>query len=269
MSAKYHHFQIGQAACTVLLEGASQLDVERFVQRFPDATEAEYRQAFADIGSSLDDADNSMNMLLFRLGDDVVLVDTGMRGLLLDSMALAGFLPEDVTLVIITHADGDHVIGLLTDAGQPTFPNATYVISKQNMAFWPSRINSSAPEQQAIVDMMQAKGLRQIEMDETIMAGLTAVPIPGHKPGQIGLLLESDGERMIHLADLLHSPIQFGHPEWSAAFDVDTRLSVPTRREALVRAADENLLALFYHLTFPGLGRVRRSGPAFTWEPLA
>lgn len=85
----------------------------------------------------------------------------------------------------------------------------------------------------------------------------------------IGVLLQSEGEQLIHLSDLLHSPIQFAHPEWSASFDVDTSQSVPTRRDALERAADENMLTLFYHLTFPGLGRVKRSPKGFTWKPLA
>jgi glyoxylase-like metal-dependent hydrolase (beta-lactamase superfamily II) len=115
---------------------------------------------------------------------------------------------------------------------------------------------------------MRARGLRVITMDETILPGLTAVPIPGHTPGQIGLLFESDGQKLLHLVDLLHSPMQFAHPEWSAVFDADTRVSVPTRRHALGRAADDHLLTFFYHLDFPGLGRVQRAGQGFTWQPL-
>jgi glyoxylase-like metal-dependent hydrolase (beta-lactamase superfamily II) len=117
--------------------------------------------------------------------------------------------------------------------------------------------------------MMQDKGLRLIDMDEQIIPGLTAVPIPGHTPGQIALLLESENEKLLTMADLLHSPMQFAHPEWSSNFDVDTGVSVPTRRAMLGRAADENMLALFYHLTFPGLGRVARADKGFTWTPLA
>ena len=106
-------------------------------------------------------------------------------------------------------------------------------------------------------------------MDEQIIPGMTAVPIPGHTPGQIAVLVESDQEQLMHMADLLHSPMQFAHPEWSASFDADTTLSVPTRRAALGRAADEHMLTLFYHLTFPGLGRVKQAATGFTWDRLA
>ena len=62
--------------------------------------------------------------------------------------------------------------------------------------------------------------------------------------------------------------MQFAHPEWSPTYDDDPVASVPTRRAALGRAADEGVLTLFYHLTFPGLGQVKRAGQEFAWEPV-
>ncbi|NJL57322.1 MBL fold metallo-hydrolase [bacterium] len=57
-----------------------------------------------------------------------MLVDTGMGrspgGLLAHSLRLTGIAPEAVSLVVITHSHGDHVMGLLRDDGQPAFPNA-------------------------------------------------------------------------------------------------------------------------------------------------
>ncbi len=272
MGAKSYSFKVGNVNCIVLLDGASIMGKAGILKRFRDASEADYQQAFADIGLSLDEADNSMNILLAKIGKETVLVDTGegrpKGGYLLESLHLAGITPDAITLVVITHAHGDHVLGLLSDANEPVFPNATYVISKDEMAFWQSRIEKGMADQRLIVTMMQAQGLRLIAMDEPILAGLTAVPIPGHTPGQIALLLESENENLIHMADLLHSPMQFAHPEWSPTFDADTRLSVPTRRQALERAADENMLTLFYHLTFPGLGWVNHAEKGFTWKPL-
>jgi glyoxylase-like metal-dependent hydrolase (beta-lactamase superfamily II) len=271
LSGKSYSFQVGEIACTVLLDGASLLGREGIVKRFPDADEAAYRRAYADIGLSLDEADSSFNVLAARIGGETVLVDAGQGGrphggLLPESLRLAGIAPEVITLVVITHVHGDHVLGLLTDDGKPAFPNARYVISKAEMAFWEARIADWAGDQRPIVEMMEAKGLRLIEMDETITPWLSAVPLPGHTPGQIGLALESGGERLLHLADLLHARMQFAHPEWSPTFDADTGVSVPTRRAGLARAADGGMLTLLYHLTFPGLGRVRRAGEAFAWE---
>lgn len=266
MNAKAYAFQVGQFECFVLLEGASVIGAEGMLRRFPDAgTEADYRQAYADMGLSLDEADNSMNILLAKVGDERLLVDTGMGGLLLESLQLVGHTPEDITLVVLTHTHGDHVLGLLNSDGEPTFPNARYVISAVELAFWQARIDDGVPDQRAIVDMLLARGLQQIDMDAEILPGLRALPIPGHTPGQIALRFEADGETLIHQADLLHSPMQFAHPEWSPRFDADTGASVRMRRAALEQAADNKLLLLFYHLTFPGLGYVQRAGSGYRW----
>lgn len=273
MSARNYASKLGNFDCAVLLDGATTLGKEGILKRFREADESDYRQAYEDVGLSLDEADSSFNVFLAKVGKDIVLVDTGEGGKpkgghLVESLRLAGFAPDAVTMVVLTHTHGDHVLGMLADDHKPVFPNAAYVISKDEMAYWQQRIDGGTVDHRPIVRMMEANGLRLIDMDEAIIPGLTAVPIPGHTPGQIALLFESDKQKLIHLADLLHSPMQFAHPEWSASFDVDTSISVPTRRQALQRAADENMLALFYHLTFPGLGRVKSAKTGFTWQPL-
>lgn len=272
MNAKSYSFKVGSIDCTVLLDGASIIGKQGIMKRFREATETEYRQAYAAIGLSLDEAPDSFNILLSKVGEEIILVDAGEGGRpggghLLESMGLAGIKPDAITQVVITHAHGDHVLGLLSDNNEPLFPNATYIISREEMAFWQHRLEGQAADQRPIVTMMQSKGLRLIDMDEQIVPGMTAVPIPGHTPGHIAVLIESGHEKLIHMADLLLSPMQFAHPEWSATFDTDTSLSVLTRRSALGRAAAENMLTLFYHLTFPGLGWVRQEGTGFTWEP--
>jgi glyoxylase-like metal-dependent hydrolase (beta-lactamase superfamily II) len=270
MSAKRYSFKVGRVDCAVLFDGASLLGRDGMMKRFPNGTEEDYRRVYADIGLSLDDADSSLNVLAAKIGNETVLVDSGEgrgtnKGLLLESMRLAGIAPESITLIVITHAHGDHVLGLLSDKFEPVFPNATYVISRPEMESWQARVADKFVDQRPIIMMMQEKGLRLIEMDEQIIPGLTAVPIPGHTPGQIAVLIESEGENMIALADMLHSPMQFAHPEWSPMFDADTNQSVITRRDTLRRAAVENMIALFYHLTFPGLGRVTQAENGFTW----
>lgn len=267
-----YHFTVGQIACTVLLDGASLLGVERVLRRFRDATEADYRRAYADIGLSLDAADTSLNVLLARVGAHTVLVDTGEAGrpnggLLPQSMHEAGIALDEVTLVVITHADGDHVQGALRDDGMSAFPNATFVISQPELDHWQRRIETGSVEHGAVLGLMQRQGLRVIGPDEQIIPGITAMPLPGHTPGHIGVRITSEKTSLLVLSDLLHTPMQFAHPEWSSSFDLDTTRSVPTRRAALQRAAYEGALALFYHLTFPGLGYVERAGAGFRFRP--
>lgn len=271
MSARWYGFKVGQIECAVVLDGMMVIGRAGILKRYHDATEADYERAFADIGLSIEDAQSSLNVLVAKVGGEVVLVDTGEGGKpkggnLLEGLRAAGIPPETVTRVVLTHSHGDHVLGLLSASGEPMFPNATYIMSKAEMAHWRACIERGDKDERPYAEMIEARGLRLIDMDEPILPGLTAVPTAGHTPGQIGLLFESDGEALIQLADTLHSPMQFAHPEWSPSFDIDTSQSVPTRRRMLERAADENLLVAFYHMPFPGLGRVRRAGQGFAWD---
>ncbi len=273
MDAAYYPFSVGGIACAVLLDGASLLGKEGILRRYPDATEAEFRQAFAEIGRSLDDADSAFNLLLIEHDGERILVDAGEGGKpkgggVIESLRLAGLSPDGITQVILTHTHRDHVLGLLTHDDQPVFPNARYLLSRTEMAYWRGRVQQGIVDDSAILAMLDAQGVRLIEMDAPILPGLTTIPLPGHTPGQIGLRLEAQGETLLHLADALHQPFQFAHPEWSPTFDLDTSVSVPTRREALARAADDHAVTLCYHLTFPGLGRVKRAGTAFAWDKL-
>lgn len=217
MSARSHSFTVGDIACMVLLDGANLMGSDGVLRRFPNGTEAEYRQAYADIGLSLDEAESCFNILVAKIGAETVLVDTGLAskpngGWLPESLRLAGLTPEAITLVVITHAHGDHVLGLLAEDGTPAFPNARYVISKTEMDVWRKRVEENLPDQRPLIAMLEARDVRLIDGEAQIVPGLTALPIPGHTPGQMALVIESGQERLFHLADLLHTPMQFAQP---------------------------------------------------------
>ena len=67
------------------------------------------------------------------------------------------------------------------------------------------------------------------------------------------------------MADAFHHPVELLRPEWYFTFDSDPGQTVATHRELLNLAAREDLLVLPYHFGFPGLGRVRVRGDAWTW----
>jgi len=102
MSAQSYTFRVGSVDCTVLLDGASVLGKDRIVRRYPDATEAEYRQAYADMGLSLDEADSSFNILVAKIGEETVLVDTGEGG-----RPKGGYLPASMRLK--RHTEGSYL----------------------------------------------------------------------------------------------------------------------------------------------------------------
>ena len=93
----------------------------------------------------------AMNCLLAQKGEECVLVETGFGGKvsekmreiygldetqgLLASLSDLGVAPEQVTRVVLTHLHQDHAGGCTIatpDGFRPTFPNATYYVSKGN-----------------------------------------------------------------------------------------------------------------------------------------
>ena len=91
--------------------------------------------------------ETSLNAFLINTGSKLVLIDTGAGSLfgptlgrLPSSLAAAGYRPEQVDAVLITHMHGDHVGGLASD-GKPAFPNAVVYSSKLEADYWLSQAN--------------------------------------------------------------------------------------------------------------------------------
>ena len=79
---------------------------------------------------------------LVNTGKELVLFDAGngkarmkTAGHLPDLMRTAGYKPEDVDIVVITHAHPDHMGGLIAD-GKPVYPNARYMICDREFDYW-------------------------------------------------------------------------------------------------------------------------------------
>lgn len=56
-------------------------------------------------------------------------------------------------------------------------------------------------------------------------------------------------------------------PEWHFLFGHDKDAAVSTRKRILATVADEQIPAIGYHMPFPALGFVERSGDSFRWVP--
>jgi glyoxylase-like metal-dependent hydrolase (beta-lactamase superfamily II) len=92
---------------------------------------------------------------------------------------------------------------------------------------------------------------------------VSLVPSPGHTPGHVSVLIESNDDRAVITGDLMHSPCQIGHPEWSCTYDADREAAAATRRVFLERFADSGTLVIGTHFGTPTGVRVEREGSAF------
>ncbi len=228
-----------------------------------------------------------VSALLIRSGKDVVLVDTGCgelfgpsTGKLLSNLANAGVAASDITAVVITHAHGDHVGGLLSPRGVDVFPNAHYFAHTDEVAFWsgtnPDLSKSGiAPADQAGFIQGAQRALKNMAPKLTLLGdslkivdGVDAVPAPGHTPGHLTLMISSGGEHLYYIADTVHHhALTLAHPGFHMAFDTDRDAGVASRKRVLDRAASDKLLVAGAHLPFPGFGHVRRTSDGFGWVP--
>jgi glyoxylase-like metal-dependent hydrolase (beta-lactamase superfamily II) len=224
---------------------------------------------------------NFFNPVIVEAGDERILVDTGFgpsgldngQGLLANRMAGAGFAPEDITIVALTHFHGDHINGLMTAEGQPAFPNARVVAGQAEWDFWTSDAAKSGPAAgnakavEAMVVPLRERITFLNDGDE-IVSGMTARAAFGHTPGMLAFEVGSGEGRVFMAADTFsHFVVSFQRPDWHVRFDMDKQAAAETRRRLATMLASERIAVMGYHLPFPAIGFVEAVGDAFRYVP--
>ncbi|WP_212004641.1 MBL fold metallo-hydrolase [Chitinophaga sp. HK235] len=229
-----------------------------------------------------------INILLLRKKDRLILIDCGLgqeeptAGLLPQSLAAAGFQPEDITDILITHAHTDHIGGLLRANGTMVFPNAHVYMTKTEYNFWMSGqpdFSASPLHNQPAITAALVNRVREIlttatpqlqlvKEDEILFDCIRLIPAPGHTPGHVMVDIHSGGISLLHTADLLHSGILLQHPEWGMQYDINFHQAVTTRRNTLAAQATSGKMTMAYHMPWPGLGYIKQRESAFEWEPV-
>jgi glyoxylase-like metal-dependent hydrolase (beta-lactamase superfamily II) len=225
---------------------------------------------------------------LVNTGKQLILVDAGagtwwgggVLGRLEGSLRSAGYTPEEVNIVLLTHLHSDHVGGLTTQDGKHVFPNADVYVAKAESDFWLSpEIAAKAPKDaQPFFQSAQAIAAPYIKAgkwhtfsgSEPIVDGMQIVPLPGHTPGHTGYEFSSKGQKILFWGDIIHAQrVQLQHPEVTAIFDIDQTTAAATRNQLLSRLAKENVLIATPHASlFPALGRLRKDGSGYSWVPV-
>ena len=218
---------------------------------------------------------------IINTGREVVLFDTGNGengfvprphgGWLAANLAAAGFKPEDIDLVVLSHGHPDHVGGLM-EAGKPLFPKARYVIGQIEYDFWaPEGKHAGDMEKLASVFRANTKDIADkftfLKPGDDVVTGIRAVEAYGHTPGHLNFVIESEGRQIYFWGDCAHHQVaSLARPDWHCVFDADKEHGAVTRKRVYDMLATERIPIIGYHMPFPSVGYVERSGPtAYRW----
>lgn len=226
----------------------------------------------------------SINAFLVNTGKKLILIDSGAGSLygdccghLLENLRAAGYSPEQVDEVFLTHLHADHVGGIAPN-GKIAFPNAIIRASKTDADYWLSDKNeSAAPEllrsmfdgdRQSLKPYIDKGRFKPFAANEELDPGIKAIPSPGHTPGHSFFEVESEGEKLLLWGDVVHvAPIQFPDPGVTVAYDSDPNEAETERDAIYANAAQKGYWIGAAHISFPGLGHVGTKEGRFFWVP--
>jgi glyoxylase-like metal-dependent hydrolase (beta-lactamase superfamily II) len=277
----FYRVMLGDFEVTALFDGALPLPVDKLLTNIKPA-QADKALAKSYLKSPVE---TSVNAYLINTGAKLVLVDTGAAkvfgptlGNLLPNLAAAGYAPDQVDEIYITHMHGDHVAGLMAGE-QRAFPNAVVRADKHDADYWLSEENlNKAPAdakgffqaaQASLNPYVKSGKFAPFSGDTDLVPGVKAVATPGHTPGHTIYVAESNGQKMVFWGDLMHvAAVQFENPSVTIRFDTDSKAAALQRKKAYADAAKGGYLVGSAHLSFPGIGRLRADGRGYAWVPV-
>ena len=283
MSASIHKFSIGDFQCVSISDGIQPIDAQLLPTFFAGSTEAALAGALRRHGISPDYYELDCNCLLIDTGSQRILVDSGggpfyddHLGQLVPGLAAAGYAPEAISAIILTHGHRDHVCGGVDQQGGMIFANARHIMVRGEWEYWAREADINALGPAFIDDIRFTRQcllavqdqLQLIEAGDEIAPGIRAIATPGHTQNHISVAAESRGERLLCVADTMDLPIHVEETSWHPAWDEMPAQGIESRRRLLSRAAEHGALIHGFHFPFPGLGYVHAQGDGWRFEAI-
>jgi glyoxylase-like metal-dependent hydrolase (beta-lactamase superfamily II) len=273
--APFYRLKVGDLEVTALFDGPAVFDQHWLIGT--KATMDGVVEALHEDPHMLDAVEAGF---LVNTGKQLILVDVGAGtwygggafGRLVGSLRSAGYAPEAVGLVLVTHLHSDQ-------DGKRVFPNAEVYVAKAENDFWLSpEIAAKAPKDkqpffqsaQAIAaPYMKAGKWQTFSGSEPIVDGMRLVPLPGHTPGHTGYEFSSKGRKILFWGDIVHAQrVQLQHPEVTVVFDIDPTAAEATRNQLLHTLAREDVVIAGPHMLFPSMGHLHKKGSGYSWAPV-
>ena len=229
----------------------------------------------------------ALNCLLIETPSGRVLVETGIgervddktRSIrvyegpaIVPALETAGFAPDSIDIVAMSHLHFDHAGGLLRSDGSRAFPRARIVAQK---AEWevalgdnPRLVASYVQPELTLVRDWGAEGWADGEQE--LLQGVSVIPTGGHSSGHQAIVVRGTGDTartLVFFGDLFMRPWA-ANPRWVTAFDDFPLDSVARKAELFGRAADDGWLIALSHERDHPVGRLSRDRDRFAFEPI-
>lgn len=272
------HYKIGDFTLVSLFDGQIDFPLKNIIQ---DGTGFDHPYFHAQAGASIQ---VPINVFLLDTGANIILFDTGLAGMfhsktgqLAQSMEQSGYRVDQITAVCITHFHPDHISGLVHVDSSKAFANATLYVAQSEVDYW---LGADVAAEHASIALLVKKILalydvHKFNADDQLFDGVTVYASPGHTPGHVGFLCQSEHQKLLVWGDVMHMPqIQFAHPGISFLDDTDHVQAIATRQHVLAQAVQDSMIIAGVHLVSPGVGTVQKEvgstadRPSYRWMPM-
>ncbi|MCB2134983.1 MAG: MBL fold metallo-hydrolase [Rhodobacteraceae bacterium] len=259
----YSRFMLGDFEVTTLLAGTRPVPDPQTIFGLNVSAE-EFAAASAEAFIPTNVAQFFFTPTVINTGSELVLFDTGLNAEgITAALNAAGYAPEDVDIVVVTHMHGDHVGGLMSDTGK-TFANARYVTGATEHNHWMGAGNETFDGKvRPLNDQFSF-----LDDGGEVVSGITAIAAHGHTPGHMGYMIENFGKSLVIIADTANHPVwSLERPDWEVKFDMDKAAAAASRRKVLGMIAADKLPFIGYHMPFPATGFIEAKGDGFRYVP--
>lgn len=231
----------------------------------------------------------ALNSLLVKTPEALVLVETGIGAKfdqkfqdiygvegkpgLLTSLLRRGFRPEDIDIVINTHLHFDHCGGNTSQNKEgeivPTFSRARYIIQKGEWesALQPNERDKSSYLPENFLPLEKHGLLELVNGDQLVVPGVKVVLAPGHTSRHQCVKVQSRGQALLYLGDLVPTSAHIGLP-YIMSYDLYPLVTIETRKRYYEQALAENWILAFVHDPVHYFGRIRKTNGKYEFAPL-
>jgi len=270
--AAYFRFKLGDFNMTVISDFSAPLAASILGANQSEETIGTFFESLNLLEPETGTVIHSFLILVLQYEDQTVVFDTGnganSGGRLVSTLNALGNSAEAVNTVVMSHWHPDHINGL-SHAGELVFPNAEVFFPQPDFGFL-----SNAPEDvigEAMVKLQPALDAEAVSFyngGDELIPGVTAIASPGHSPGHMAYMIESDGNSLIHMVDAaINAFANVANPTWFAAFDADPGMAVESRQMLMNMAVSEGIPVMGYHFPFPGIGYILPDVDGFRFIP--